>query len=71
MQILDKVHHIDVICKFAVCEYKAGHLEHGRTLIESVVANYPKRTDLWSVYLDQELKVPHNQAGVRYERTNE
>mmetsp|Transcript_25686 Transcript_25686/g.55661 ORF Transcript_25686/g.55661 Transcript_25686/m.55661 type:complete len:86 (+) Transcript_25686:165-422(+) len=25
-------------------------------MFEGIVANYPKRSDLWSVFLDQELK---------------
>lgn len=29
--------------------------ERGRSLFEGVLRNYPKRLDLWSVYLDQEV----------------
>lgn len=39
-------------------EYKQGSEERGRTLMETVVSSYPKRVDLWSVYIDMELK--HN-----------
>lgn len=28
----------------------------GRTTFESIVSNYPKRTDIWNVYLDIEIK---------------
>jgi rRNA biogenesis protein RRP5 len=38
----------------AVHEYKLGSPEHGRALFESLVARSPKRSDLWSTYLDQE-----------------
>ena len=31
------------------------HTERGRSLFEGVLRNYPKRLDLWSVYLDQEV----------------
>ena len=37
-------------------EYKHGFPERGRTIFEGIVANYPKRLDIWSVYLDMELK---------------
>lgn len=29
--------------------------ERGRSMFEGVLRNYPKRLDLWSVYLDQEI----------------
>jgi rRNA biogenesis protein RRP5 len=65
LTVLEKPAHIDLIAKFAVMEFKHGEAEHGRTLLESIVANYPKRTDIWSVYLDQELKI-NNKPIVRY-----
>merc|ERR1712034_102535 len=33
-----------------------GHVERGKTIFEGLLANYPKRTDLWSVYLDAHIK---------------
>lgn len=33
------------------------HTERGRSLFEGVLRNYPKRLDLWNVYIDQEIKV--------------
>eukprot|EP00958_Prasinococcus_capsulatus_P013529 scaffold1399_cov410-Prasinococcus_capsulatus_cf.AAC.8 len=39
-----------------------GSPERARSLFEGLVANFPKRTDLWSVYLDQEIK--HGDQGV-------
>lgn len=34
-------------------EFKHGSPERGRAIFEGIVRNYPKRLDLWSVYLDQ------------------
>jgi len=34
-----------------------GSVERGRTMFESLLAAAPKRLDLWSVYLDQEVAV--------------
>lgn len=41
----------------ALLEFRSGEPERGRSVLEGVVANYPRRTDLWGLYLDQEVKV--------------
>ncbi|KAI1297139.1 Protein RRP5 -like protein [Halotydeus destructor] len=56
LRALDKRHHIDVISKFAQMEFKTGEAERGKTLFESMLINYPKRTDLWSIYIDMLIK---------------
>ncbi|PIK58595.1 hypothetical protein BSL78_04501 [Apostichopus japonicus] len=53
---LAKKDHIDVISKFAQLEYKVGEPEQGQTMFENVLSNYPKRTDIWSIYLDMVIK---------------
>lgn len=53
---LDKQKHIAVISKFAQFEYKHGTSERGRTVFESLVGSFPKRLDLWNVYLDMEIR---------------
>jgi hypothetical protein len=40
-------------CRAAFAEFKLGCAERGRSVFEGVLVNYPKRTDLWNVYLDQ------------------
>ncbi len=35
--------------------------ERGRSIFEGVLRNYPKRLDLWSVYLDQEVALGDQQ----------
>ena len=42
--------------QFAMMEYKSGSSERGRTLMEGVVSSYPKRIDLWSVFIEMENK---------------
>jgi len=37
-------------------EFKVGDPDRGRTMFEGIVTNYPKRVDLWSVYLDMEIR---------------
>ena len=45
---------IDVatILKFAIMEFKIGEAQRGGTIFESLLKNYPKKTDLWSIYID-------------------
>eukprot|EP00122_Pirum_gemmata_P002129 Pgem_evm1s1927 len=54
---LPKRKHIATISKFAQMEFKYGEPERGRTIFEELLSSYPKRVDLWSVYIDQELRV--------------
>jgi rRNA biogenesis protein RRP5 len=48
----------------AVLEFKHGDAERGKTLFEGILDRYPKRLDLWSVYIDQVAKTEDIQ-GVR------
>lgn len=45
--------HIKFISQTAILEFKCGVPDRGRSMFERVLREYPKRTDLWSVYLDQ------------------
>lgn len=48
--------HLPVILKYGQLMYEHGELDKARTIFEGVLANYPKRIDLWNVYLDKEIK---------------
>ena len=48
--------HVDVISKFGQLEFRHGSAERGRTVFDGVLSSYPKRIDVWSVYLDMELR---------------
>jgi len=37
-------------------EFRLGERERGRTIFEGIMTTYPKRVDLWSIYLDMELR---------------
>lgn len=56
LQSLEKNIHLEVISKFAQLEYKFGDPEHGRVLFENALANYPRRADIWSIYIDMLIK---------------
>lgn len=47
---------IEVIIKFAQMEMGCGQIERFTSLFENVITNFPKRTDVWSVYIDQLIK---------------
>lgn len=43
------------VVHIAIHEYKHGSPENGRALFESLLSKTPKRSDVWSTYIDQEL----------------
>lgn len=43
---------VEVLSKFSQMEFKYGNSEIGKTMLESTLSNFPKRTDLGSVYTD-------------------
>lgn len=55
MQSLPRHEHVLMASQTALLEFKVGDPERGRSMFESVLQNYPRRLDLWSVYLDQEV----------------
>lgn len=49
--------HIKFVSHAAILEFKFGDPVRGRTLFEKMLRDYPKRTDLWSIYIDQEIRL--------------
>ncbi|KAJ0089046.1 hypothetical protein Patl1_32885 [Pistacia atlantica] len=49
--------HIKFISQTAILEFKTGVPDRGRSMFEGILREYPKRTDLWSIYLDQEIRL--------------
>lgn len=56
MKSLPEHQQIDVVSRFAQMEFKYADSERGRTLFENLLNEYPKRTDIWSVYIDMTCK---------------
>ncbi|CAM9425382.1 unnamed protein product, partial [Ectocarpus sp. 8 AP-2014] len=56
LQSLARHKHVSVISRFAQNEFEHGSVERGRSVFEGLMASYPKRLDLWNVYLDKEVK---------------
>lgn len=47
---------VDVIVKFAQLEFQLGDAERAKAMFENTLSTYPKRTDVWSVYIDMTIK---------------
>uniref|UniRef100_A0AAV2LNK6 Protein RRP5 homolog n=1 Tax=Knipowitschia caucasica TaxID=637954 RepID=A0AAV2LNK6_KNICA len=47
---------VDVIAKFGQLEFRYGDAEKGCAMFDKVLTSYPKRTDLWSVFIDLMVK---------------
>ncbi|XP_010934562.1 rRNA biogenesis protein RRP5 isoform X2 [Elaeis guineensis] len=54
---LSRNKHIKFISQTAILEFKFGVPDRGRSMFEGILREYPKRTDLWSIYLDQEIRL--------------
>lgn len=49
---IDKTQHVNLINRFGQLEFQFGEVERARTVFESLLSNYPKRMDIWIVYVD-------------------
>lgn len=47
---------VDVISKFAQLEFQLGDAERATAIFENTLSTYPKRTDVWSIYIDMTIK---------------
>ncbi|KAL6997499.1 hypothetical protein U1Q18_007623 [Sarracenia purpurea var. burkii] len=54
---LPRYKHIKFLSQTALLEFKCGVPDRGRSMFEGMLREYPKRTDLWSIYLDQEVRL--------------
>lgn len=48
---------VEMTQKMAVLEFRHGDAERGKTLFEGILDRYPKKLDVWSVYVDQVAKM--------------
>nr|XP_004659438.2 protein RRP5 homolog isoform X1 [Jaculus jaculus] len=56
LECLPTKEHVDVIAKFAQLEFQLGDAERAKAIFENMLSTYPKRTDVWSVYIDMTIK---------------
>ena len=55
---------VSLVEKFALLEFSSAHgeLERGRTMLQALLRQHPRRIDVWSVWLDAELKAVRSRA---------
>ncbi|XP_076982024.1 protein RRP5 homolog isoform X2 [Tamandua tetradactyla] len=56
LKCLPNKEHVDVIAKFAQLEFQLGDTERAKAIFENTLSTYPKRTDVWSIYIDMTIK---------------
>lgn len=54
---MPKRKHTKFLSQAAILAFKFGAPDKGRFVFENILSNFPKRTDIWSIYLDQEIRV--------------
>jgi rRNA biogenesis protein RRP5 len=59
LQSLSRHKHVDVTKSFALAMFDQGLIDGGRALFEELLTSYPKRSDLWNLLLDREVKMGH------------
>lgn len=56
LNMLPRAKHPLVVTKAAILEYNHGSAERGKSIFEGLLDSFPKRTDLWAVYLDAHIR---------------
>ena len=69
MLSLSRHKHIEVILQYASLLFELENFDMGREVFEDMLQNYPKRTDIWNVFVDKEIKYKNfNHARRIFER---
>lgn len=66
LQSLDKNEHVDFLTKYATLEYRFGDYEKGRLNFENILSNFSKKSEIWNLYLDMEIKYVNERDNIRY-----
>ena len=65
MQVLDKKSHLDIMSWYGQLLYRYNNNEEARNIFDNILKNFPKRKDIWFVYIDKEIKFGNNIDKVR------
>ena len=65
MQVLPKKLHLDIMCWYGQLLYRFNNNEEARNMFDNILKNFPKRKDIWFVYIDKEIKFGKNLDKVR------
>jgi rRNA biogenesis protein RRP5 len=53
---LPKSLHPEFRKQIGLLEYRYGNSERAKTIFENLIAEYPKKADIWNVFIDAESK---------------
>ena len=65
MQVLAKKSHLDIMSWYGQLLYRFNNNEEARNMFDNILKNFPKRKDIWFVYIDKEIKFGKNVEKVR------
>lgn len=65
LQSLPMKKHIDFLVKYSLIEYRANNFEVARSTFENILKNFPKRNDIWNVFIDAEMKFTQDLEVIR------
>ena len=56
LQSLSRHKHITVLLHYCQTEFEIGSQDRARVVYEELISSHPKRSDIWHVYIDKEVK---------------
>ena len=65
MQVLPKKNHLDIMSYYGQLLFKFNKKEDARNMFDKILKNFPKRKDIWFIYIDKEIKYGKNVEKVR------
>ena len=65
LQTLNKSKNVEMLLAYGQLQYKYNHIEEARNTFESILKNYQKRSDIWMVYVEKEIKITKNLDKIR------
>ena len=65
IQVLSKKNQLDIMCWYGQLLYKYNKNEEARNMFDNILKNFPRRKDIWFVYIDKEMKYGKNIDKVR------
>ena len=65
MQVLSKKNQLDIMSFYGQLLYRYNKNEEARNMFDNILKNFPKRKDIWFVYIDKEIKYGKNWDKVR------
>ena len=65
LQVLPKKNQVDIMCYYGQLLFKFNKNEDARNMFDKILKNFPKRKDIWFIYIDKEIKFGKNVDKVR------